>query len=294
MNKIATLTLALGLTLTYNADAQNLSSAMAKKMMEKQQASAAANVALYKDKDMSSEMSAIKDGDSKFFVKVALNKNKVRMLGANSKKTTSLLRLKVNGYEIYKKSHELGGSLSALAKSPGYALFEVDLNGEGSKLTGFLASSSCELKEMNMEISVEPVKYSVAGGGSSKMDLSGGKSKFLGGAASANADYNFKYKDEFSDDKQKQIAIDYLNSRAGVTIGEFAWWHKEGESLENRVYYQKYLAKVTYKKKSGDTCYEATVEYWKKKAAGTSDWVLENATLQTGGAEPVPCAKAGL
>lgn len=77
-----------------------------------------------------------------------------------------------------------------------------------------------------------------------------------------------------------------------MQIGKFAWWHKEPASVENRVSYQKYLAKVTYKSASDSQCREATVEYWKSKSPNQADYGLESATLQTGNAKLIPCGSA--
>ena len=134
--------------------------------------------------------------------------------------------------------------------------------------------------------------YKILAKGSFEMNLSNGKSKYMSGALGGQEDYTFNYKDNFKDDKHKQLALNYLNGSAAnlnIKIGQFVWIHKKNRTVENRTTYQQYTAKITYKSLDNNQCREASVEYWKSKHFDATDFKLESATLQTGNSTMIPC-----
>ena len=252
-------------------------------------------ITFYEDEALNGSMEAINDGDTKFYVKVPLSKKNVLNVGGSySENKNATIVIESNGHEIYRKSKELDESLISIAKRGGYILFEIDLEDENADLQGFLRGSSAEESELPVVVYAEVVMYKRVAEGSFLMDLSNGKSKYMNLLLSEQSDYQFKYEDEFKDDEHKKLAIEFLESyRVGVDIGEFAWYFRDSESFEDGVYYQRYMAKVTYKSKDGQ-CFEAAVEYWKSKPLSANNYVLENVALLSGNGIMIPCDRAGM
>jgi hypothetical protein len=252
-------------------------------------------ITFYKDEALNEGMQAINDGDTKFYVKVPLSKNKVLNGGGSySENKNATIVIKSNGYEIYRKDKELDESLISIAKRGGYILFKVDLEDEEADLQGFLRGSSAEESKLPLEVYLEAVMYKRVAEGSFFMDLSQGKSKYMNLLLSDQSNYQFKYEDKFKDDEHKKLAIEFLeSSRVGVGIGEFAWYFSDQESYENEIYYQRYMAKITYMSEE-EQCFEAAVEYWKSKPLRANKYALESVTLMTGNAIMIPCDRAGM